>query len=141
MQYQCFSIETHLWPCSLEGSHDQGTLGPLWSGVFNFFLKRFPNGIISNVTGFVRRHLTRCQIACFAFRNFRSGFGLLTHKSPISIKPGKPLQEIAADNYLDMPSFSFFETEIYRIPIKIYKAVISYCCRSLSCCRRILKII
>ncbi len=96
------------------GFAQPGGLRPFWGGIFCFFLKLFPNGIVPNEALFIRLSLTSYQVVCLALRNFGSGIRLLTHKSPFSKKRRQPLQEIAAENYPDTVIFSSFEAERYR---------------------------
>ena len=96
------------------GFAQPGGLRPFWGGIFGFFLKLVPSGIVPNEALFIRLSLTSYQVACLALRNFGSGLRLIAHKSPFSKKRRQPLQEIAAENYPGTVVFSCFETEIYR---------------------------
>ena len=52
--------------------------------VRNFFLEGIPDGFVTYVPFFSGRFLASQQKARLAFRNFRSGFRLSTHKSPLA---------------------------------------------------------
>ncbi|MHB1943017.1 MAG: hypothetical protein ACYCP0_08175, partial [Acidiferrobacteraceae bacterium] len=54
--------------------------------VFDFFMERFPDSLVSNVTLLVRRFLPGCQKAGFAFRDRTLGFGGLAHCLPLDGK-------------------------------------------------------
>ena len=63
-------------------------LGLFGRGVLDFFMERFPDGLVSHVTLLVRRFLPGCQKARFAFRDRTLGFCGLAHSLPLDGKWG-----------------------------------------------------